>query len=289
MNGPSRAPGTVTAGPARSRRLLAAQVGRVFGTLGLAYAGLVAITMAFEDRLIFFPTRGGRVTGPGVDLELRAADGVRLHARFIERPGAQRTLLYLHGNAGNLASRSDLLEVFAQFGEHVLALEYRGYGLSAGEPSERGLYLDTRAAYDWATVRTPPDRLVLLGESLGGGPACELASTRPVGGLILLSSFTSIADMGALSFPWLPVRFMVRTRFDNLAKIPHIEAPKLIVHSRADEVVPFEMGQRLFASAREPKQALWLERARHNDPFYTEAERVTGAISAFLRGLGASR
>lgn len=262
---------------------------RLFGTLGLAYACLVAITMAFEDRLIFFPTRGGRVNGPGVDLELRAEDGVRLHARFIERPGAQQTLLYLHGNAGNLATRSDLLGVFAGFGAHVLALEYRGYGQSAGEPSERGLYLDARAAYDWAAARGAADRMVVLGESLGGGPACELASTRQVGGLILLSSFTSIADMGALSFPWLPVRFLVRTRFDNLAKIPRIGAPKLIIHSRADEVVPFEMGQRLFASAREPKQALWLERARHNDAFYTEPERVAGGIAAFLRGLGTSR
>jgi fermentation-respiration switch protein FrsA (DUF1100 family) len=265
--------------------VLIGRVWRLSGTLTLAYACLVAITMAFEDRLIFFPTRGGSVSGPGVDLELRAADGVQLHARFIERPGADRTILYLHGNAGNLANRSGLLEVFARFGANVLALDYRGYGQSAGEPSEQGLYLDARAAYDWATARAPGASLVLLGESLGGGPACQLASERDVGGVILLSTFTSIADMAALSFPWLPVRWMVRTRFDNLAKVPRIGAPLLIIHSQRDEVVPFEMGRRLFARAVEPKRAVWLERAGHNDTFYADEEPATLAIAGFLRSL----
>jgi hypothetical protein len=241
--------------------------------------------MALEDRLIFFPTKGGHVTGPGRDLELRAEDGVRLHARFIERPGAAHTLLYLHGNAGNLASRSDLLSQLSQVDANVLALEYRGYGQSAGDPSEHGLYLDAAAAYDWALGRGPASTLWLLGESLGGGPACELASTREVGGLILLAAFTSIADMAALSFPWLPVKWMVRTRFDNLSKLPQVRAPIMVIHGRHDEVIPFEMGQRLFARAAQPKRALWLDQAGHNDVFYTEAKRVTTAITAFISGL----
>jgi len=238
--------------------------------------------MALEDRLIFFPTKGGRVTGRGVDLELRAADGVRLHARYIERPGAEHTLLYFHGNAGNLPSRSDLLELLARTGANVLALEYRGYGQSEGAPSEAGIYLDARAAYDWAVARAPAHSLYVLGESLGGGPACELAATREVAGLILISAFTNIPDMAALSFPWLPVRLMVRTRFDNLSKIARARAPVMVVHGRKDEIVPFEMGQRLFARAAEPKRSLWLEHAHHNDIFYAEGARVVDEVREFM-------
>jgi fermentation-respiration switch protein FrsA (DUF1100 family) len=267
------------------RALALANTLKFTGKLLFAYIVFGVLLMSFQDRLIFFPTRGGQVAGPGVDLTLRAEDGPALHARYIEHPGAQYTLLYFHGNAGNLENRSELLELFADFGANVLALEYRGYGQSEGDPSEAGLYLDARAAYDWAVARVPAKKLVLLGESLGGGPACELASTREVGGVILLSAFTSVADMAARSFPWLPVRWIVRTRFDNLAKIPKIRAPKLIIHSRTDEVVPFEMGPRLFAAAAEPKTSLWLDRAGHNETFYSQGQRVTKAVKAFLQSL----
>lgn len=248
----------------------------------VGFAACVVLLMALEDRLIFFPTKGGRVRGPGVDLELRAADGVRLHARYIELPGAARTLLYLHGNAGNLPDRSELLEQLTRTGAHVLALEYRGYGQSDGTPSEAGVYLDAQAAYDWAVTQAPAGSLWVLGESLGGGPACELASTREVGGLILLTAFTNIPDMAALSFPWLPVRLVVRTRFDNLAKVSRVRAPVLVIHGRHDELVPFVMGERLFERAAEPKRSLWLERAGHNDVFYTEGELVINAIRQFM-------
>jgi fermentation-respiration switch protein FrsA (DUF1100 family) len=248
----------------------------------VGYVMCIALLMALEDQLIFFPTKGGRVTGPGVDVELRTADGVRLHARYIERPGASHTLLYFHGNAGNLANRSDLLEQLSHAGAHVLALEYRGYGQSAGTPSEAGIYLDARAAYDWALARAPASTLWVLGESLGGGPACELAATRKLAGLILIAAFTSISDMASLSFPWLPVRLMVRTRFDNLTKLAHVRVPVLVIHGRHDEIVPFEMGERLFARAAQPKRSLWLERAGHNDIFYTEGPRVIDAMRELM-------
>jgi fermentation-respiration switch protein FrsA (DUF1100 family) len=259
------------------------RVARIFGAvIVVGYAACVAALMIFEERLIFFPTPGGRVTGPGVDLELRAADGVRLHARYIEQPGASRTLLYLHGNAGNLPNRSDVLEQLTGTGAHVLALDYRGYGQSEGTPSEAGVYLDAQAAYDWALTRSPASSLWLLGESLGGGPACELASTREVGGLVLLSTFTNIADMAALSFPWLPVRLLVRTRFDNLAKLARVRAPVLVIHGRHDELIPFQMGERLFERAQQPKRSLWLEHAGHNDVFFREGARVIAEIRAFM-------
>jgi len=254
----------------------------------LGYVALLVLIVALEDKLIFFPTRGGRVSGPGRDLQLTASDGVRLHARYIEVPGARHTLLFLHGNAGNLAGRSQQLQLLSAAGAHVLAIDYRGYGSSEGRPSEAGVYLDARAAYAWATAQTPAQRVVLLGESLGGGPACELAATHEVGGLILLSTFTSVADMAALQFPWLPVRYLVRTRFDNFARIGKVRAPKLFIHSRSDELVPFAMGARLFDAAPEPKRALWLEQPGHNETFALEAQRVTQALQEFLQSLPSS-
>jgi fermentation-respiration switch protein FrsA (DUF1100 family) len=250
-----------------------------------AYAAFCGVLMRLQDRLIFFPTKGGEVRGPGVDVDLRAVDGTKLHARYIERPGADHMLLYFHGNAGNLADRSDLLEMMGDYGVHLLALEYRGYGNSEGEPSEAGIYQDANAAYEWAVKRVAPSKLVLLGESLGGGPACELASKREVGGLILLSTFTSIEAMAARSFPWLPVKWLVRTRFDNEAKLRAIRAPKLIIHSRHDEVVPFEMGERLFEVAKEPKSSLWLERGGHNETFYNYGSTLAKEVRAFLKSL----
>lgn len=251
----------------------------------IGYAALLGILMAFEDRMIYFPVRGGRVDGAGEDVTLRSADGVRLHARYLPRDPGAPTLLYLHGNAGNLAERSDLLQYFAELGANVLALDYRGYGQSEGVPSEAGLYADVRAAYAWLRELTPAPRIVVLGESLGGGPACELAVSEPVGGLILLATFTSVPDMAAHFYPWLPTRWLVRTRFDNLSKVARVRAPKLFVHSRMDEVVPFEMGQRLFAAAPEPKQALWLDRSSHNALFLVEEPPLGGAIRDFLQRL----
>jgi uncharacterized protein len=241
--------------------------------------------MWFEDRFIYFPTRGGRVRGPGQDVWLRANDGVKLHARYIAQPRARLHLLYLHGNAGNLADRSELIAGLARLGENLLAIDYRGYGNSEGEPSEAGLYLDAHAAYDWLVAQSAPEHVVVIGKSLGGGPATELAVTRAIGGLVLEATFTSIADMAELSIPWLPARHLLRTRFDNLGKIARARAPKLFVHSRADDVIPFAMGERLYAAAREPKRCLWLARARHNDADTTEADEVGVAMREFLASL----
>lgn len=245
------------------------------------------LLMAFEDSLIYFPTGGGRVTAPGQDVWLQAADGVKLHAFHGDPGGAERTLLYLHGNAGNLAGRSTIIEFFLRQGVRVLALDYRGYGQSEGKPSEAGLYADALAAYRWLAAREPAQRIVVFGESLGGGPGCELAATRPVGGVVLLSTFTSVPDMAALTFPWLPVRLLARTRFDNLSKISRIEAPKLIIHSRRDEVVPFAMAERLARAARPPVQQLWLEQSLHNDAYFVDGQRLGAALRSFVASLPA--
>jgi fermentation-respiration switch protein FrsA (DUF1100 family) len=264
---------------------------RMLGFVATICAIFMLALMALEDTFIYFPARGGRVTAEGSDVWLRAADGVKLHAFHVEQEGATRTLLYLHGNAGNLAGRSVVLEFYAALGFDVLGLDYRGYGQSEGKPSEAGLNADALAAYDWLAARMATRDVIVLGESLGGGPACELALRQPVGGLVLLSTFTSIADMAARTFPMLPVRYLVRTRFDNLEKLKRIEAPKLIVHSRRDEIIPFAMGEQLARAAKPPVQRLWLERATHNDTYFVDGTRFGAALVAFADGLpsGAER
>jgi len=251
-------------------------------TLACGFAMLMAVLTALQNKLIFFPERLGVRASPGGEAWITTHDGVTVHAWHLVPPNASRALLYLHGNGGNLESRRHILLQLEQLGVEILAIDYRGYGKSTGEPTEAGLYTDALAAHAWLAQRIPPERIFVYGESLGGGPATELAVKRPTAGLILQSTFTSIADMAALSFPLLPVRAIVRTRFDNLAKLPNVSAPKLIIHSRADEVVPFDMGQRLYAAARGPKQHLWLDRARHNDLYTLDADEVLTSLRSFI-------
>ena len=203
--------------------------------------------MLFEESLIYFPDKGGvgPSPSPGQDVYLQTSDGVRIHGWYVTHPKAQMTLLWLHGNAGNIEIRRDLLEGLRGLPAHVLVIDYRGYGNSEGKPSEDGIYRDARAAYDWLLTRTAPERIVIFGKSLGGAPACELASQVRCGGLIIQSSFTRAGDMASRVMPFFPARWLVRTRFDNLGKVARIGCPKLFIHAVDDEMIPFSMGERL--------------------------------------------
>src|SRR5579862_8424314 len=252
--------------------------------LGCLIFGGTALVM-FEDKLIYFPTKGSVGNSPGKDVWLTAADGVKIHAWYFPHPQAKATILHLHGNAGNLSDRRDLVRDLQALGVNVLAIDFRGYGQSEGTPGEAGLYADARAAYDWLRTRTPADRIVIHGESLGGGPACELASTVPSGGLILQSTFTSAADMAPRVVPFFP-KFLVRTRFDNLRKVPTITCRKLFLHSRADEMIPFDMGEKLFEAAAGPKEYTWFTGCGHNDMTISRAKKYYSRLAEFLAPFG---
>jgi fermentation-respiration switch protein FrsA (DUF1100 family) len=170
-------------------------------------------------------------------------------------------------------------------GPNVFAVEYRGYGKSEGTPSEAGLYADALAAYEWVRKQGPASSVIVFGEGLGSGPACELAATREVGALVLLSAFTNLPELAAARYPWLPTSWIVRSRFDNLAKLASVKAPTLIAHSRADERVPFEHAERLFAAAPERKQALWLEQARHREVYSVSGRPLADGLATFFRTL----
>ena len=242
--------------------------------------------LIFEDRFIYFPTREELGRSPGEDVFLTTSDGVKIHGWYVPNPEAKLTLLYFHGNAGHIGDRRGFIEDLRRLPANVFALDYRGYGRSEGSPDEAGLYRDARAAYDWLLTRTSAERIVVLGKSLGGGPACELASTVPVGGLIVQSAFTSAKDMARRVMPLFPARWFMRTSYDNLSKVGKIACPKLFIHGRRDEIVPFEMAERLFEAAAAPKEKAWYERGDHNGLIDAHAEEYRDLLRAFLVKIG---
>jgi fermentation-respiration switch protein FrsA (DUF1100 family) len=251
----------------------------------LSMLAIIVGLMIFEEKFIYFPTRGDVGSSPGEDVWLQTSDGLKLHAWYFPHPQAKATILHLHGNAGNLSDRRDLVRDLQALGVNVMAVDFRGYGRSEGKPGEAGLYKDARAAYDWLLTKTTADRIVLHGESLGGGPACELASTVPCGGLIVQSAFTSARDMAPRVVPFFP-RFLVRTDFDNLSKVSKISCRKLFLHSRADEMIPFDMGEKLFAAAAEPKEAVWFTGCGHNEMSISRAQKYYSTLAKFLEPFG---
>ncbi|RMD83511.1 MAG: alpha/beta hydrolase [Candidatus Dadabacteria bacterium] len=242
---------------------------------------------ALERGLIYFPSRRLLATPAAAglvyeDVWLRARDGVRLHGWWVPAPSAA-TVLFFHGNAGNIGDRIDTLAIFHRLSLSTLIVDYRGYGQSEGQPSELGTYQDAEAAYEYLTKERgiSPARLAVVGRSLGGGVASYVAARFVVGALVLESTFTSIPDLAAELYHVPFLRQVVRTRYDNLSRVCARRCPLLVVHSRDDEVVPFRHGRRLFDEAPEPKDFLEL-RGSHADGFLVSAETYTAGLKRFL-------
>lgn len=259
--------------------------------LGSGYLALVILTWLLQGCMIHFPVRALETTPADAglayeELYLTTADGERLHAWFLPAHEARAVLLFFHGNAGNISHRLESLRIFHELGLEVLILDYRGYGRSSGSPSEKGLYRDAEAAYDYLTRErsVPPEQLLVFGRSLGAAVAAQLASERPVGGLILESGFTSVPDLGAELYPFLPVRLLARYDYDTGEALSKVEAPVLVIHSRDDDIIPFSHGRALFEAAPEPRQFLELE-GDHNTGFLRSRERYVRGLEQFLKTL----
>jgi fermentation-respiration switch protein FrsA (DUF1100 family) len=237
------------------------------------YIGVILMLMALENAFVYHPIRATAewqtAPDPSVqDAYLRSADGTRIHALWWPRPGSNEALLYCHGNAGNLSHRGESMRRWHdQLNVNVLIFDYPGYGKSEGKPSEAGCYAAADAAYQWLiqSARIQPQDIIIEGGSLGAAVAIELARRVPHRALIAISAFTSIPDMARCQFPWLPARWLVRNRFDNLSKIADCAGPVFIAHGDCDNLVPFSQGQRLFAAAREPKRFYRMVGWDHND------------------------
>ncbi len=229
------------------------------------YGVMCGFLMTRESDFLFLPEPEWVGTPAKVglsfeDVPIIAADGVKTHAWWIPRADAQWTVLYLHGNGGNVSYTSHFLSLLHESGFAALAVEYRGYGKAEGVPSEKGIYADADAAWEWlATKGVSREHVIVWGTSLGGGVASFVAEKRKPGVLVLESTFTSAPDVGARLFPWAPVRLLARQRFDTRARLPRIESPIVIAHGKNDETIDFSFGRELFESAREPKLFLELE------------------------------
>ncbi len=245
-----------------------------------------------EPRMIYYPNRQIDQTPDQLglhydDVTLTTSDGIRINGWFLPcgHP-AKLTVLLFHGNAGNISHRFDKLAVLRDLGVDTFIIDYRGYGRSEGKPDEPGTYRDARAAYDCLVTqrKVAPRSIVVYGESLGSAIAADLATKVDVGGLILEEAFTSIGDVGQKMFPFFPVRWLVRNKYDTLGKMPRIKVPLLIVHSRDDEIFNMRHAQRLFAAANDPKQLVEL-RGAHNDAFLVSAATYHDAMQKFFASL----
>lgn len=246
---------------------------RIGRTSLVTYLIVVLCAMLFENSMIYFPLvhPAGDWQPRGLEFEdawFEAADGTRLHGWYVPHANPQAVVLFCHGNGGNITHRVDKLrDLNRQVGVSVLVFDYRGYGRSQGVPEEKGVLADARAARTWLAQRAgiPEKQIVVLGESLGGAVAVDVAAKDGARALVLESTFTSLPDVAAYHYPWLPARLLMHTQFDSLKKISAYHGPLLQSHGDADTIVPYAVGRRLFQAANEPKEFVTLPRRDHND------------------------
>ena len=219
------------------------------------------------------------------DAFFEAADGTQLHGWYVPHARPRAVALFFHGNAGNITSRAASLAMLNErHGLAVMTFDYRGYGKSQGQPHEWGLLQDARAARAWLARRTGVAErdIVLMGRSLGGGVAVDLAAADGARGLVLASTFTSIPDVGAHHVPWAPAHLLMSNRFDSLKKIANYQGPLLLSHGDADRTIPYEQGLRLFEAAPGPKRMVTIRGGDHNSP---QSEEYRQAFDEFLNAL----
>ena len=258
------------------------------------YAGFLLLLRLAEPRLIYAPGPSTRLTPPPAELglaperlEFPSTDGVRLVGWLMRAPTdtAGRWLLICHGNGGNLseAGRPSHYAGLRALGLNLLAFDYRGYGESGGTPSEAGLYRDADAAWGYLTgsLRVPAGRIVIFGHSLGSAVAVELATRVPAAGLILDGALSSVTERAQEAYPYVPVRWIARSRYPSIERIGRLTLPKLFLHARADEVIPFAHGRRLYQAAPPPKEFVALA-GGHADAFERDSAVYFGAIARFL-------
>jgi fermentation-respiration switch protein FrsA (DUF1100 family) len=256
----------------------------------ITYLLIVVVLVLAENRLVYLAPGcpPGEWEPPSAEFEdvyFRSADDTRLHGWYAQHAKPRAHLLYCHGSGDNVAHLGKLLEYLRdRVHVTVFAFDYRGYGQSEGNPTEQGVLADARAARAWLARRAGIDErdVVLLGRSLGGGVAVDLAAELPPRGLVLESTFTSLPDVAAVQYPWVPVRLLMKNHLDSLAKIGRYHGPLLQSHGDADEIIPFEQAQRLFEAAPGRKQFIRIRAARHNDP---QTRAYYRTLARFLDGL----
>jgi fermentation-respiration switch protein FrsA (DUF1100 family) len=220
-------------------------------------------------------------------VQFKTADHLTLSGWYIPAKNAKFTLLFCHGNGGNISYALDSINIFYELGLNCLIFDYRGYGHSQGEPTEEGTYIDAQAAYDWLIneKKLKPSEIIICGKSIGGCIAAHLSSNAEAKGLIIESGFTSYADIGQKFYPYLPVRPFARYNFNTSDYLKQVDCPVLLIHSRNDEIVPFEFGLRLYEeAAKEPKEFLEIY-GNHNDGFLYSGQIYRDGLTNWMEFL----
>ncbi len=267
----------------------------IFTTVIIFAAGMYGVLCLYlfviQSKLLYYPNLPSRkLTASPADIGLEyepvsitTSDGIEIHGWFIPAKEERGTLLFFHGNAGNISHRLDSLKIFHDLGLSTLIVDYRGYGRSQGSISEQGTYFDAEAAWNYLTEtrNIPAQKIVVFGRSLGAAIAAYVTSRQSPGALILESAFTSVPDMAARLYPVFPVRLLSRFQYNTKKMLLSVSSQVLIIHSPDDDIIPYENGQNLYNSAREPKEFLEI-RGRHNDGFLVSGRTYIDGIDNFI-------
>lgn len=256
--------------------------------VALTYLGLTVMIYFQQDGMVYAPEKAITHNPSSIglayeEIAVRTKDGLSISGWYIPAKNEKGVVLFCHGNAGNISNRLESIRIFNDLSLSVLIFDYRGYGKSGGRPSEEGTYLDAEAVWDHLVTvkKIPPGRIIAYGRSLGAAVAAEIAARRSPAALIVESGFTSVPDLGQKIYPWLPVKLISKFHYATIDKIGNIKCPKLIIHSRKDDIVPFEHGRMLYEKASLPKEFLEI-RGGHNDGFLLSGRIYTGGIGGFL-------
>ena len=285
-----------SAGLRRSRRWLRA-VGVPTAVAAGSVGALQVLRSLLHRHLVFRPEKLSDDAGlpeaaghAAEDVWFESEDGVLLHGWWVPHPDATATVLFCHGQSGNIVSQASVLRAFRRLGVSALTFDYRGYGRSQSSPSESGIYRDARAAYHYLTTQLgqDPGRIVLLGHSLGGAVAVDAALDCEAAGLIIQSSFTDLRDAARSTIARAPLHYAARRQFRSIDKVQQLTLPKLFIHGEADEKLPVEYTHRLYEQASDPKQLLVVPRAGHSDVHLRGGDRYHTVVSDFIRKCVAS-
>jgi fermentation-respiration switch protein FrsA (DUF1100 family) len=260
-----------------------------------SYGLLIAVVYFMQSRMLYLSGVPGRTLtmtpiDVGIayqDVFIETVDGVTVHGWFVAGRSSQ-VLLFFHGNAGNISHRLDSIRQFFDLGLSVLIIDYRGYGQSGGRTTESGIYRDADAAWRYLTEDRDisASDIIVFGRSLGASVASHLAAQHQPLALIVESSFTSVPDIAAELYPWLPARWLSRFRHATRDYIRDVRCPVLVTHSRDDEIIPYHHGEQIYTAANEPRTLLTL-RGSHNDAYRRDERTYTDGVRTFLTAASA--